>query len=174
MKAKALERIYPVLGATIADINGAAVTGDYFDMSKYERCLVMISTADGSATTGDITPALYQAKDKAGTDAAVLNCLQTGRIYTQLAADDAAYRALTAWTEVTQATADEQFVDDDSGEQTGVLCLEIRAADLADGFSHIRCDIAATSSAKIASLHYIGIDPKHMSDPATMQNPLAT
>jgi hypothetical protein len=174
MDARVLEQCFPVLAATVADINASAITGDYINLAKYRRILVKLSMADGTATSGDIHMLMYQATDNAGTDAKVLNCLKTGRIWTRYAADYATYAALTTgWTEVTQATADEEYADATSGEACGNICLEIRAEDLDidGGFTHIRCDVEATSSSKIVCLEYLCADPARYDGPASMDVP---
>jgi len=174
MDCKVLENSFPVLGATVGDINSAAITGDYVNLAKYRRILVLLQMADGTATSGDIHMLLYQSTDNAGTSAKVLNCLETGRIYTRYAADYATLAALTtSWTQVTQATADEEYADATSGEACGMIALEVRAEDLdADNkFTHIRCDVEATSSSKIVCLSYIPINPSSQCDPTLMPVP---
>jgi hypothetical protein len=170
--AKVLEQCFPVLGATITDINASAITGDYINLAKYGRVLVCVAMADGDATTGDVHVLLYQASDSSGTDAAVLNCLQTGRIYTRYAADYATVAALTtSWTKATQATADEEYADATSGEACGFICLEVRASDLTDGMDYIRADIQASTSSKYVCLFYLPLDPAFASDPTTQAVP---
>jgi hypothetical protein len=174
MDCKVLENLFPVMAATVGDINASAITGDYVSFVKYRRILVLVAMADGTATTGDIELKLYQATDNAGSDAKVLNCLETGRIYTRYAADYATVAALTtAWTKVTQATADETYTDATSGEACGCIALEVRAEDLdADNkFTHMRADVSATSSSKIIALLYIGADPASQCDPTLMAVP---
>lgn len=174
MDCKVLEQSFPVLAATITDINSSAITGDYINLAKYRRVLVVIAMADGTATSGDVEAKLYQATDAGGTSAKVLNCLETGRIYTRYAADYATVAALTtSWTEVTQATADETYTDATSGEACGIIALEVRAEDLdaTNNFTHIRCDITAASSSKYVCVLYLPMAPAAQCDPTLMPVP---
>jgi len=174
---KGLERCYPVLAGAPIDLNSPGMTGDYFNMSKYRRCLVIIAFGDGTATTGDIVATLSQSKTVANGDSSdkVLNALVTGRIYAQVAATYAAYAQLTGgWTEETQVVADEVWTDDDSGEQCGIICLEIRQEDLDvdSGFIYFKCSLTAAASAKVAAMIYLGLDPTNEAAPVNMANPL--
>lgn len=175
MQGLVLENLQIVPGqvAGPADLNSAAVTGDYVNMQNYEKCLILLFCGDGSATTGDLTVALYQATDVGGSGAKVLNALETGRIFTKQAASS--FAAVGQWTAETQATADEQYTDATSGEQVNLWAFEIRAADLDvdGGFSCIRADVAATSSSKIGALLYILAEPKNAAAPALMPSAIA-
>lgn len=156
-----------------ADINSAAVTGDYVSLANFEKVLILLVGGDGSATTGDLTVSLYQATDVAGSGAKVLNALETGRIFTKQSASSLA--AVGQWTKETQATADEQWTDATSGEQVNMWALEVRASDLdVDGkFCAIRADVAATSSAKVVALLYLLCEPKVANAPESMPSAIA-
>lgn len=164
---RGLERIMPVLGAEPADFNGGATTGDYFDMAAYERCLIIFGYGDGSAGS-DPQVSVHQSDDNSGTTTAVLNALQTGTIYRMQAATYAAYAALTAYSKITQATADEKYEPTDNGEAVGIIALEIKAADLTDGYRYIRCDVTDPGASKVCFLLYIGLDPKFAAAPELM------
>lgn len=170
MNGLCLEKMQIVPGqvAGPADINAAAVTGDYVSLKNFEKCLVVLFCGDGSATTGDLTVSLYQATSVAGGSAKVLNALDTGRIFTKQHATS--FAGVGQWTKETQATADEQWTDATSGEQVNLWALEINASDLDvdGGFDCIRCDVAATSSSKIAALLYILCEPKNAAAPDLM------
>ena len=173
---KGLERCYPVLAGAPIDLNSSGMVGDYFNLSKYRRCLVIIACGDGTAGH-DIIATLSQSKTVANGDGSdkVLNALATGRIYSQLAADYATYAALTtAWTEETQATAGEVWNDGDSGEQCGIICLEIRQEDLDvdGGFIYFKCTLTAAGAAKVGTMIYLGLDPTNAAAPVNMANPL--
>lgn len=164
-----LERMQIVAGqaAGPADINGAAVTGDYVSMKNYRRCLVLVYAGDGTAG-GDLDVKLYQATDVAGTGAKVLNALETGRIFTKQHASS--FATVEQWTEETQATADEQYTDAASGEKVNLWGLEVMASDLdADNnFDCIRADVADPSAAKVVALLYLLGDAKYASRPDQM------
>jgi len=168
--SKGLERLQVVLAGEPADVDGTSgLTGDYFDLSAYERVMCVCAFGDGTAAS-DLDMLVYQASDNGGTGAKVLNALQTGRIYTMYSTTYALYAALTGWTKVTQATADEQYTPTDNGEAVGVMVLELKADDLdnANSFTHIRCDLSDPGAAKIAALLYIGLDPKTATLPELM------
>jgi len=175
MSSKMLERINIELAATITDTNGSAITGDYVSLTQHDRCLILCIMGDGTAgDANDLDLLIYQATDVAGGSAKVLNALETGRIYTKYGADFTAVAALTGWTKVTQATADEQYCPTDSGESVGMIALEIEAADLDtdNGFCCIRCDTSNPGAAKYAAIVYIMGDPKYPADPTLMKTAL--
>ncbi len=171
MPVKLLERLNLVLCAEPVDTNDGATTGDYVSMSQYESCLVVLLMGDGTAAS-DIDILLYQATTAAGGDVKVLNALETGRIYRKSAADYATLAASTGlWTKVTQATADEAYEPDDSGEEVGIIALEVKASDLdvTNGFDWIRADFTDPGAAKICGFLYILGDPKNANAPELMQ-----
>lgn len=65
MNARLLEMLHPVVGAVPIDTTGAAVTGDYVNMSKYRRLLICIIQGAWAGGTPAVT--LKQATDAAGT-----------------------------------------------------------------------------------------------------------
>ncbi len=142
--------------------------GDWCSMKDFGSLLILIAFGDGTATSGDITATLAQATDNAGGSTKALNALVTGRIYDKVHATTLA--AVGQWTEKTQATADEVYDDDTSGEKLGMIALEIRASDLdADnGFDHVQLNLAVTTSAKLVCALYILGDPKIATQPALM------
>lgn len=172
MSSKISERFAIVMGSAPASLAGAAQTGDYVSMAKARRCLILIPYGDGTHATNDqIEVKLYQATTAAGGSAKVLNALETGRIYTRSGANYATYAALTGLTKVTQATADEAYVDVTSGNEVGHYQLEIDASDLdADnGFCFIRADLSATTNAKISQVIYI-LETNNDAAPESLQD----
>jgi len=170
--AHLLERINIVQAADVADINGSGITGDYVSLKGYERMIALAVYGDGTAGQ-DITFTVYQAQDVSGTGAKALNCLQTGRIFRKQGADFSAVAALTAWTKVTQATADDQYQPDDTGEAVGMVALEIDANDLdvTNAFDCVRVDVSDPGASKIATLLYI-LEAKHRTSPELLVDPL--
>ena len=159
MNSKLLEQIqiHPIWPGYVVDDgdDDTVATGDYVSLKDYDNLLVLIAFNDGSATTGDIDIELYQASDNSGTGAKALNAAQTGRIYSKVHATTLA--AVGQWTKETQATADEIYDDETSGEKLGMIAIEIFASDLdADnGFDHVRVDLDTISSAKLVCGLYI-------------------
>jgi len=167
-----LERINIALIGTPKDWNDGATTGDYVNMTKYRRCLVVLAFGDGTAGS-DAACTIYEAKDNAGTDAQVLAVCKTGRIHSKIGADAAAYLALTGWTEEAQAVASETWTPLTSGESIGLEVVEIRDHDLSAGFTHIRADLADPGQAKIGAGIYILMDPAYAAAPTSMPDPTA-
>jgi len=174
--AKVLEKIqiHPIWPAYVVDDgdDDTVATGDYVSMKDYENLLVLIVFNDGSATTGDIDIELYQATTNAGAGAKVLNAAVTGRIYSKVHATTLA--AVGQWTEEAQATADEIYDDETSGEKLGMIAIEIMASDLdADGgFDHVRVDLDTISSAKLLTGLYILGGAKIQTKPDLMPSAL--
>ena len=167
-------QIHPIWPGYVVDDadDDTVATGDYVSLKDYENLLVLIAFNDGTAASGDIDIEVYQATDNSGTDAKVLNALQTGRIYSKTNATTLA--AVGQWTKETQATADEIYDDETSGEKLGMIACEINAADLdADnGFDHVRCDLDTVSSAKLVCGLYILGNPKYPAAPDLMKSAL--
>ena len=172
--SKLLERvqIVPAQAAGPADINGAGVTGDYVSLKNYDRVLILIYAGDGSAG-GDLTVDIYQATDVSGTDAKVLNALETGRIYTKQNASS--FAAVGQWTKETQATADEEYTDATSGEQVNLWALEVMASDLDvdNGFDCFRADLADPGAAKVVGMLYVLYGASYPSAPEDMLSAIA-
>ena len=169
---KMLEQINLVMPNVPKDANDAISTGDYVSMAQYARCLVVALMGDGTAGS-DLDIVLYQATTAAGAGAKVLNCLETGRIYRKSAADFATLAASTTgvWTKVTQATADEQYAPADSGEEVGIMAVEIMASDLDQdgGFDWIRADFTDPGAAKLCGFLYILGEPRNSAAPELME-----
>lgn len=172
MKITEQIQIVPGQAAGPADLNGAAVTGDYVSLANYETCCVLVYAGDGSAG-GDLDVKLYQATDVDGTGAKVLNALETGRVYTKQHASS--FATVGQWTAETQATADEQYTDATSGEQVNLWALEVNVNDLDrdNGFDCIRADIADPSAGKIAALLYLLGGAKYAQKPDLMVSAIA-
>ena len=177
MHGRILEQIqiHPIWpGYVVDDGNDDTVaTGDYISLKHYGKVLILIVFNDGTATSGDIDIEVYQATDVSGTGVKVLNALTTGRIFTKMHATTLA--AEGTWTQITQATADEIYDCDTSGEQLGMIAVEIDASDLdsANNFDCIRADLDTITSAKLLTGLYILGDPKFPSDVDEMLSALA-
>ena len=158
------------------DLDDGALTTDIWSMALYGRALLVVYFGDGEAGD-DITVTLAQCTDKTNSlaDNKALNCLKTGRIFTKMAADETALRALTAWTEETQADADEVYTDATSGEQCGIWAFEIRAEDLdrEGGFDCMYATVDGDGgAAKLGAVFVLVGDPSYAADPAHMKDPL--
>jgi len=176
MAIKLLERLNIVPLNIPVDLDDGELTTDIVSLKNYESMLLVVFFGDGTAGD-DVTVTLAQCTDVANSesDNKVLNCLETGRIYTKMAADETALRLLTGWTAATQATADEAYTDTDSGEQCGIWAFEIKASDL-DVTNNFDCVYATINgdggAAKLGAVFAIMGDPKYPSDPTLMKDPL--
>ena len=172
-----LERAQIALLNLPIDLDDGALTTDIFSMKLYGSALLIVPFGDGTAGD-DITVTLQQCTDVANSlaDNKALNCLATGRIFTKMAADETALRALTGWTGETQATADEVYTDTDSGEQCGIWAFEIRADDL-DADNGFECVYATVNgdggAAKLGTVLVLLMDPVYPSTPTLMADPLS-
>ncbi len=154
---------------------GAVIAGDYVNMGLFNRCLVLIHFADGTAAD-DIRASVYQATTNAGGGGApVLNALITGRIFEKL--DDTTLENVGQWTQAVQAVADEVYVSLVSGEAAGLYALEIMATDLDqdNDMDWIRCDVQSdngAAAAKLCSAVYLLLDPRDAGHPTAMPSAL--
>ena len=176
MAIKLLERLNIVPLNIPVDLDSGVLTTDIISMKGYESMLLVVFFADGTAGD-DVTVTLAQCTDVANSlsDNTVINCLETGRIFTKLGADETALRALAAWTEETQATADEAWTDATTGEQCGMYALEIKASDfdVDGGFDCLYASVDGDGgAAKLGCVFAIMGDPKYPTDPTLMADPL--
>lgn len=170
-------QIHPIWPTVVVEDgdDDTVATGDYISLKNYGKCLILITFGDGTATTGDIDIELYQSTDVSNSlsDAKALDVCVTGRIYEKMNATTLA--AVGTWTKVTQATADEIYDDETSGEELGMIAIEVKAEDLdtSNGFDCIRVDLDTITSAKLVTGHYILMDPKYPAQPDLMLSALA-
>lgn len=175
-RERGLERHNIVLANLPVDLDDGVLTTDIVSTKLYDKFQLVVPFGDGTAGD-DITVTLQQCTDVSNSlsDNKALNCLETGRIFTKMAADETALRALTAWTEETQATADEVYTDTDSGEQCGIWVFEIFASDL-DRDSGFDCWYATVDgdggAAKLGCVMIVCLDPRYKGVPTAMPDPL--
>lgn len=169
-RAKILERFQICQNGDVLDRNATALTGDYISLKGVERALLVFIFGDGTAAH-DLDFTIYEASDIGGTGAQALACMLTGDIYSKLAATYAACEALTGWTEETQAAAASNFAHATSGEQAGIIAVEISPDELSDGFDCVRADIADPTAAKITCSFWL-LEMKRQTRPTLMDDPL--
>lgn len=144
------------------DLSTAGATGDWFDMSNYRGCNVVVVTAIGTAGD-DVTIDMEQATSAAGAGNKDLNFTV---VYTKTGAT--ALTGVAQWTKNTQA-ADDEWTDATGAENQQMIGLYISAEDLdtSNGYTHIR--VAADDVGTNAQLGfgiYIGTDPRYPQEPA--------
>ena len=170
-------QIHPIAPTVVVEDadDDTVATGDYISLKNYNKCLVLWCFGDGTATSGDIDIEVYQSTDVTNSlaDAKALDVCVTGRIFSKVHASDLS--AVGAWTKVTQASADEIYDDETSGEKLGMIAVEVRADDLDvdNGFDCIRCDLDTIESAKLVCGLYILSEPRYAAAPASMKSALA-
>jgi len=170
-------QIHPIWPGYVVDDgdDDTVATGDYISLKNYGKCLILIAFGDGTATSGDIDIEVYQSTDVSNSlsDVKALDVCKTGRIYSKVAASTLA--AEGTWTKVTQATADEIYDDETSGEMLGMIAIEVRADDLdvSNDFDCIRVDLDTIESTKLVCGLYILSEPKYPAAPDLMLSALA-
>lgn len=170
-------QIHPITPAYVVDDadDDTVDTGDYISLKNYGKVLILWAFSDGTATSGDIDIEVYQSTNVANSpaDAKALDICKTGRIYSKLHATTLA--AVGQWTKETQASADEIYDDEASGEQIGMIGIEVRADDLdvTGGFNCIRVDLDEITTEKLVCGLYILMDPKYPAAPERMLSALA-
>jgi hypothetical protein len=90
------------------------------------------------------------------------------------ARDYAAVWSLIGLLSEAQSDNDEIYSDLTSGEQAGLTILEVFATDLdgANGFTHIRCDVADPTAAKVLDVLYILHGLNYAAAPESQVDPL--
>jgi hypothetical protein len=138
-------------------IAAAAVNGSYANLAHVDKLSILLTFAAGTADEEpEIT--LTQASSSGGTGAKALNIESVKYI---LAADLKASQAWTVYTAVdrqnTVATLDTVAFGAGGTNQLAVLIeVDPVTLDVANGFSHVRCNVADTGAgARFMTIHYI-------------------
>ncbi len=156
MSAKFAEVANVVAGFNPVNMATAANNGDWVNMERYERCVVLLFK-DASTAGDDPTLTLQQATSNAGANA---KNLLFDTIWVK---QDTTLAAVGTYTKVTQ-TAATSYTDATSAEDTAIWIVEIRAEDLdvSGGFTHVQASVADTgTNAQLGALLYIMLDPKY-------------
>ena len=151
-----LECFQVVTAIVPRDLAGGAHTGDWVDVRKAHAVTFLLIKDPGTASQ-DLKVQVRQAKDNAG-DAAKDLRPRDGFIWKKQATSLAAVAAFEdAYSGVvdTAGTDLDKWTDDESGEQTVLLGIEIRPEHLDEGFTHVTIatdDTGATAGALAAAL----------------------
>jgi hypothetical protein len=164
---KILERIKPVMGTDVVDLDAGALTGRWISLAKYRRVLAMVIFGDGTAGN-DVTLTLQEATSDAGAGAQNLAKLQTGNIYGCTAATFAGMGKDEATRKITQGTASQTFTEANNGGLVGWYALELDESMLSSGFTHVNVSIADPGAAKLGVLMYFAADPSYAAAPESM------
>ena len=124
------------------NLGAGANTGDWFDMTAYERIVFIVETGAGTAAQ-DAVLTLQQATSNAGGGAKALTFTD---IYEKTGAD---LHAIADYTRTTQ-TAAATFTT--VGEDESQTIIEFQRSDLDDGFSHVQLSIPDTGAAAMIGM----------------------
>lgn len=155
--SKILESMALVPAIIPVDLMTAANDGDWVNLKHYNRCLVVLYKAAGTAGNDPIFK-LQQATAAAGTGAK--DILFT-RVYSKLHATDVG--TVEDFTQASQ-TAATSYTDATSAEKQGMIAVEISAdmMDVAGGFTFLRLDIADVgAAANLGCAFYILFEPRY-------------
>ena len=133
------------------DMSAADNNGDWVNLANFDRCIVILTTAIGTAGDDPIFK-LQQATDKAGAGAKDL-------LFTVIdeKVGATALSGVGEFTRVTQ-TAATSYVNTDSAENEAIITVEVRAEQLDsdNDFTHIQLSVADVgANAQIGVGEYI-------------------
>lgn len=154
MTAKFLETANVQMAIVPVDLGTAANNGDWVGLINYGRVVAMLVKGIGTAGQDPIFK-LQQAQDNAGTGVKDL-------LFTTIWSKVGTQTGLATFTKTTQ-TAATSYTDAVSAEAEAIIAVEIRAEelDVANGFTHVRLDIADVgAAAQIGGAVYILLDPR--------------
>lgn len=156
MSQSILESLNIINGFVPVDLSAAANSGDYISLENYDRILVVLFKAAGTAGE-DPTLTLQQASDVSGTGVKALN-------FTTIHTKQGTLTSVGAWTKVTQ-TAANTYTDATSAELQAIWAVEVLPADLDinKGFDCIRATVADVgTNGQVGCLFYLARPKKEM------------
>jgi hypothetical protein len=153
-------------GIAPVDSQTAAMTGKRFSMQNCGGVMIVVFKAAGVAND-DPTLTLYEHTAYTGGTSTALAAIAKYAIKQETALDGD-----EAWTETTQTAASTLVGNATSAETQEIIVIDVKAAQLSDGYTHISLDIGDTGAAgtqPIAVL-YVPYDLKVQRTPANMPN----
>lgn len=129
----------------------AANNGQWVNMRNFGRLVVIVAAGTGTAGS-DLTVSLRQATDNAGTGAKALT-------FTTVQKKLGAQSGIGQFTRQTQAAAG-SFTETNAASQL-LYAIEIRAAQLDEGFTHVQVQIPQVGAAKVGCALVLGLEPRH-------------
>ncbi|WP_417744832.1 hypothetical protein [Rosistilla oblonga] len=163
-----------VPAAIPVSLAAGAVTGPWMPMRDLSRLYFVLVAGAGTATEDPVLT-FEQAQDDSGTG---VKALKIGRVITRIGADIESYdptefvrnqdgvdRKNKVSTFDTADTVTSAGVADAAGDLEKVIVVEVLDQDM-DGdndFTHVRCKIAATDNAQLATLLYIADNRQYIS-----------
>jgi len=139
------------------DLQTGVNSGDRVSMKDYERCVFVLLTAIGTAGDDPVISAQQHTAAAGGTSADLLFT----RISHKIGAT--AVSAIEDFTLVEQTAAATYDSDPVAGaENQALFSVEVRAADLTDGFSFVSFNVADVgSNAMLGAALYIMCEPSY-------------
>ncbi len=150
-----LERNNIVSAFDPVDMQTADNNGDWVSLAKYDRCLVMLKKAIGTASDDPIFN-LQQADSAAGGNAKDLD-------FTVIHEKLGVQTGIGDFTRVTQ-TAATSYTNATSAEKAGFIAVEVKAdeMDIDNGFVWLRLDVANIgSNAQLGDAFYIMLGARY-------------
>lgn len=164
---EALGRLFDISNGFIGMDISAGVTGKRVSLENYGGVTIVINSS-AVGTTDDLVPSLQQHTAYTGGTSADLSVMD--KIYRK---SETALDGDEAWVKTTQTAAAIMTAVAGEAEKDNIYVIEIEAADLAAGYTHISVNHAALGTdAKLTSCLYILRDLKVQRTPANMPNPL--
>lgn len=139
------------------DLQTGANSGDRVSMENYERCVFVLLTAIGTAGDDPVISAQQHTAASGGTPAN----LNFTRIRHKVGAT--AVGAVGDFTLVEQAAAASYDTDGiDGAENEALICIEVKASDLTDGYKFISFNVADVGgNAQLGAALYIMCNPAY-------------
>lgn len=169
-KAAALGKDFDVIPAILpVDLNGGAATGFRLHLKNYTGVTLCVFASIGTAASDLDTDVIQYTAATGGTTADL-------DVVTDYYVKDAL--ALTSdcqWAKVTQAAASEIAEvggAGESGEHSQLLCINIPASALSDGYEWIAVYTGAPGAAKLGAAWYITWGLAQQRDPTNLPSPL--
>ncbi|MEU3527562.1 hypothetical protein AB0E62_27450 [Streptomyces sp. NPDC038707] len=157
MAMEALGRLIDVcVGAAPVDLSSAAVTGKRVSLKGCGGLTIVVFK--GAGTAGD-DPTLTLKQHTANTGGTTSNLAVIDHYYLK---DAATLAGTEQWTKVTQAAA--ATIADPGGAGTSaehqqIIVIEVDAAQLADGYTHVSLDVADVgTNAQLGAILYLRRD----------------
>lgn len=166
--ARALGRLFDIgTGVTPVNLNGGANTGKRISMKNASTCTFVIFAGVGTAAS-DLAVDLQEHTASTGGTSQDLDIITRYYNKQELALDND-----ESWVEVTQAAGSE--IADTGGTGTSaeheqIVVIEVDAAQMSDGFTHLSLNVPAPGATKLGCVLYILSGLRVQRAPANLGN----
>lgn len=161
----ALGRLFDIgIGAVPTDAVAGAITGKRIAMQGARGCTIVVVTTGGSTDITDVD--LQQHTAYTGGTTADLDVLTYFHYKSEAALDND-----EAWVKGTQVAASE-ITDVGAASQELLLCIEVDARQLSDGYSHVSLDIPdlGTNGTRFCAILYLLHELRYQRKPTKLPN----